>query len=149
MYNTGNSAQYSVMAYMEKESQKKKTESRYTYICNWSILLYTWNKHKIVNQLYANKLKKKKKSKQTSTNAIWIGFGSVNLRVTNHPNFPRTVTVLALKVPCPWSAVLVHLLLLGKMGGSVTLILVVLISMKYGSNDERDMYLSCWPDVNF
>ena len=34
MYSTGNSAQYSVMAYMEKESQKKKKESRYTYMCN-------------------------------------------------------------------------------------------------------------------
>ena len=144
MYSTGNSAQYSVMAYMEKESQKKK---RNRYTCNWFTLLSTWNKHKTVNQLYANKFFKK--SKQTSTNAIWTGLGLVNLRVTSHPNFPRNVTVLALKVPCPWSAVLVQLLLLGKMGGLGTLILVVLISMKYGSNDERDMYISCWPDVNF
>ena len=76
MYNTGNSAQYSVMAYMEKESQKKKTESRYTYICNWSILLYTWNKHKIVNQLYANKLKKKKKQTDIHERHLnWVRFG--------------------------------------------------------------------------
>ena len=62
--------------------------------------------------------------------------------VTNHPSFPWTVTIIALKVPCPWSAVLGHLLLLGKMGGLVTMILVVLVSMKYGTNDERDMYMS-------
>ena len=29
---------------------------------NWTTLLYTWNKHNIVKQLYSNKRKKNKKS---------------------------------------------------------------------------------------
>lgn len=29
------------------------------YMYNWFILLYTWNKHNIVIQLYSNKIKKK------------------------------------------------------------------------------------------
>ena len=33
LYSTGNSTQYSVMAYMGKESNKKK-ESGYMYMCN-------------------------------------------------------------------------------------------------------------------
>ena len=40
LYSTGNSTQYSVMAYMGKESKKK---SGYMYMHNWFPLLYTWN----------------------------------------------------------------------------------------------------------
>ena len=42
------------MAYMAKESFKKKKKSGYIYTYNWFILLYSRNEH-IVNQLYFNK----------------------------------------------------------------------------------------------
>ena len=39
--STGNSTQYSVMAYMGKNLK----QSRYRYVYNWITLLYTWNYH--------------------------------------------------------------------------------------------------------
>ena len=48
------------MAYMGEK--KKKTGYRYMY--DWFTLLYTWNEHSVVNQLYSNKnfLKKKERT---------------------------------------------------------------------------------------
>ena len=40
LYSTGNTTQYSVIAHMEKESDKK---SGYMYMYNWFTLLYTWS----------------------------------------------------------------------------------------------------------
>ena len=33
--------------------------SGYLYVCNWLTLLYTWNEHNTINQLYSSKIKKK------------------------------------------------------------------------------------------
>ena len=61
LYSTGNSTQYSVMAYMGKESKK---EWRYICVCvcvcvcsvcNWFRLLHSRSYYIIVNQLYSNK----------------------------------------------------------------------------------------------
>ena len=46
------------MVYVAKESEKGKSGHRYMY--NWFTLLYTWNEHKIINQLYTP-IKSKKK----------------------------------------------------------------------------------------
>ena len=51
VYSTGYSTQYSVTVCMGKEP--KKSGDMYMY--NWFTLLYTWNWHNIVNQLYSNK----------------------------------------------------------------------------------------------
>ena len=53
-YSTGNSIQYPVITYMSKKL--KKNEHMY----NWITLLYTWKLHNTVNQLYSNKMLKKK-----------------------------------------------------------------------------------------
>ena len=45
---------------MGKESEKEW----YVYVYNWFTLLYTWNYHNFVGQLYCNKTKKKKKKKE-------------------------------------------------------------------------------------
>ena len=60
LYSPGNSTQYSVMAYMGKESKKE-----WIYICvcvygcvcvyNWLTMLHCRSYHIIVNQLYSNK----------------------------------------------------------------------------------------------
>ena len=42
------------------------------YVYNWITLLYTWNQHNIVNQLYSNKIKIKKKKKTVTK---WVGHG--------------------------------------------------------------------------
>ena len=44
LYSTGNSSQHSAVAYMV-----------YMYMYNWFTLLYTWNDHNIINQLYSNR----------------------------------------------------------------------------------------------
>ena len=50
LYSTGNSVQYSVMTCLGKESEK----SEYMYMYDCFTLLYSRNKHHIVNQLYFN-----------------------------------------------------------------------------------------------
>ena len=37
------------------ETNLKKNGYMYTYMHNWFMLLYTWNWHNVVNQLYSNK----------------------------------------------------------------------------------------------
>ena len=49
LYGTGNSIQYSVMAYIGKESEKERCG--YMYMDNWFTLLYIRNTRSIVNQL--------------------------------------------------------------------------------------------------
>ena len=64
--------QNSVMNYMGKSLKNNKTES----------LLYTWNYHNIVNQLYCDQKKKRKKNKETllftvlpclCVESLWVG----------------------------------------------------------------------------
>ena len=50
LYSTGDYIQYLVIAYNRKESEKNIYVCMYIY--NWITLLYTWNLHNIVNQLY-------------------------------------------------------------------------------------------------
>ena len=50
LYTIGISIQYSVRAHMGKTPKKSGC------ICNWFTLLYAWNPHSIVNQLYPNKI---------------------------------------------------------------------------------------------
>ena len=49
-YTTGNSAQGCVAAWMWGEFGKNE----YMYMYGWVPLLFTWNLHNIVNQLYSN-----------------------------------------------------------------------------------------------
>jgi len=60
-YSTGDCTQDPMTTYKENESEKEHMYSRYifkiyifseTYI--WITLLYTWNKHSIVDQLHVN-----------------------------------------------------------------------------------------------
>ena len=53
LYNTENSAQYSIMNNIEIEPPKQWV----FYIYNWFTFLYSRNDHNIVNQLYYNKNK--------------------------------------------------------------------------------------------
>ena len=48
------------MTWMEKESK----ESGVMYMYNWFTLLYAWNLHNVVNQLYSDKNFKKRKEKK-------------------------------------------------------------------------------------
>ena len=41
----------------------------------WFTLLYTWSQHKIINQLYTNKLKKKKEEEAVEKNSDAEYFG--------------------------------------------------------------------------
>lgn len=66
LYSTGNSNQYSVMAYIGREFKKKKTRGN-TYMYNDS-LSCTPENNSIVNQLYTNK---------TITKS-YITFGPIN-----------------------------------------------------------------------
>ena len=53
--------------------EKNLKKNRYVYMYNWITLLYTWNYHNTVNQLYSNiKLKVFKKS---TKNKCWRGYG--------------------------------------------------------------------------
>ena len=55
LYSTGNSAQYSVMSYMRKESEKE-----WIYVHVKLIHFALQHTHDIVNQLHANKSENKK-----------------------------------------------------------------------------------------
>ena len=68
LYSTRTSTQYSVMTYMGIES--KNSADIYLYIYNWFTLLYYRNWHNIVNQLYFNKKKLKRKLKKRQ-GGIW------------------------------------------------------------------------------
>ena len=64
LHSPGNYTQYFVITYKGKESEK----NRYIFMCNWITLLYTWNEHNIINQLYFNKNKNEKSWKWKSKN---------------------------------------------------------------------------------
>ena len=53
MYSTENYIEYPVINHNGKEYKKE-----HTHVYNWVTLLYSRDWHKIVNQLYVNKLKK-------------------------------------------------------------------------------------------
>ena len=57
LYSTGKSAQSYVAAWMEREFGGEW----YMYMYGWVPLLFTWNCHSIVNQLYSNIIWKVKK----------------------------------------------------------------------------------------
>ena len=70
-YSTGKSTRNCVVTYMGKESEKE------WILYNWFTLLYTWNQHTFVNQLYSNKIvkeffKKTKKKKNFQEFPLWL-----------------------------------------------------------------------------
>ena len=60
LYSMGNSTQYFLIVYKGKEYG---TDMYTQYIYNRIAALYPWNQHNIPNQLYINKIKKKRKIK--------------------------------------------------------------------------------------
>ena len=67
-----NYTQYLVIIYNENKSEKEYIYI-YVYIYNWIILLYSWNQHNIVNELYFNFLNGLKKEAYIYANYVfWL-----------------------------------------------------------------------------